>query len=158
MKREDVENAMREYEGKIGEVIGVSRKFVIDQKMNDIFGTIIENPDPMHNDPEWAAASPLGGTVVYGWLQLALTTVIWKDLGLPLVTSNEAYALSYGVDKVRFTSGLRVGVPVQGTVRILEIKRRKEDQVLWRYEVTLNQEGSEKPTMVAEVILALVYY
>ena len=48
MKREDVENAMREYEGKIGEVIGVSKKFVIDQKMNDIFGTIIENPDPMH--------------------------------------------------------------------------------------------------------------
>ena len=93
MKWEDVERAVREYEPRVGQVIGESGEYVVDQKMNDIFGTVIENPDVMHNDPEWAAQSPLGGTVVYGFLQLALTTVIWKDLGMPLVTSDEAYAL-----------------------------------------------------------------
>jgi acyl dehydratase len=158
MKWRDVESAVREYQRRIGEVIGVSKEYVIDQKMNDIFGTVIENPDPMHNDPDWAAQSPLGGTVVYGFLQLALTTVIWKDLGLPLVTSDEAYALNYGVDRVRFPSSLRVGTPAQATVRLLDITRRGEDQVLWRCEMTLQQQGNEKPSMVAEIIIDLVHY
>ena len=158
MKWQDVERAVREYETRVGEVIGVSRDYVIDQKMNDIFGTIIENPDPMHNDPEWAAQSPLGGTVVYGFLQLALTTVIWKDIGMPLVTSDEAYALNYGVDRVRFPASLRVGVPARATVRLLDISRRGDDQVLWRCEVTLTQHGSKKPSMVAEIIIDLVHY
>lgn len=158
MRWEDVERAVREYEPRVGQVIGESREYVIDQKMNDIFGTIIENPDQMHNDPEWAAGSPLGGTVVYGFLQLALTTVIWKDLGLPLVTSEEAYALNYGVDRVRFPASLRVGVPARATVRLLDITRRGADQILWRCEVTLTQQGNEKPSMVAEIIIDLVHY
>ncbi len=154
----DVEAAVRQYQPRIGEVIGVSRDYVIDQKMNDIFGTIIENPDQMHNDPSWAAESPLGGTVVYGFLQLSLTTVIWKELGLPLVTSDEAYALNYGVNRVRFPSSLRVGMPAQAAVRLLDIKRRGEDQVLWTCEVSLQQRGSKKPSMVAEIIIDLVRY
>ena len=66
----------------LGEVIGVSKKFVIDQRINDIFSAVIENLDPMHNDPGWANASPFGSTIVYGYLQLSLAAMIWKDIGM----------------------------------------------------------------------------
>ena len=119
MDRETIDAAIEEYGKRIGKVIGVSKKFVIDQQINDIFGAVIENLDPMHNDPGWANASPFGSTIVYGYLQLSLAAMIWKDMGIPICTSDKAYSLNYGLNRVRFPTPLRVGVPVQGTVRCL---------------------------------------
>jgi hypothetical protein len=50
MDRETIDVAIEEYSKRIGEVIGVSKKFIIDQRINDIFGALTENSDPMHND------------------------------------------------------------------------------------------------------------
>jgi acyl dehydratase len=158
MDRETIDAAIEQYSKRIGHVIGVSKKFVIDQRINDIFGALTENPDPMHNDVAWAKSSPFGGTIVYGYLQLAMAAMIWKDIGMPIYTSEEAYTLNYGLDKVRFPASLRVGIPAQGTVKMLGVERKTKDRIVWRFEVSLRQEGSDKPTMVAEALFATVFY
>jgi acyl dehydratase len=158
MDRETIDAAIEEYGKRIGEVIGVSKKFVIDQRINDIFGAVIENLDPMHNDPGWANASPFGSTIVYGYLQLSLAAMIWKDIGMPIYTSDKAYSLNYGLNRVRFPAPLRVGVPAQGTVRMLSVERKSKYQILWRVEFTITQEGSQRPSMVAEALFATIFY
>jgi len=113
------------------------------------------NLDPMYNDPGWANASPFGSTIVYGYLQLSLAAMIWKDIG---ITSDKAYSLNYGLNRVRFPAPLRVGVPVQGTVRMLSVERKSKYQILWRVEFTITQEGSQRPSMVAEALFATIFY
>ena len=158
MDRATVEAAIEKYGKRVGEVIGVSKKFVIDQRTNDIFGALTENPDPMHNDVLWAKASPIGSTIVYGYLQVSMLAMIWKDIGLPIYSLDVAYTLNYGLNKVRFPSYLRVGIPAQGKVKMLGVERKSKDQILWRFEARIEQEGNPKPTMVAEAIFTILFY
>ncbi len=158
MDRATVEAAIEKYGNRVGEVIGVSKKFVIDQRTNDIFGALTENPDPMHNDVHWAKASPIGSTIVYGYLQVSMLAMIWKDIGLPIYSSDVAYTLNYGLNKVRFPSYLRVGIPAHGKVKMLGVERKNKDQILWRFEASIEQEGNPKPTMVAEAIFTILFY
>jgi acyl dehydratase len=158
MDRQIIDAAIEKYSKRISEVIGVSKTFVIDQRINDIFGAVIENLDPMHNDVQWARSSPIGGTIVYGYFQVCLISMIWKDIGMPIYSSDVAYTLNYGLNKVRFPSYLRVGLPAHGKVKMLGVERKNKDQILWRFEVSIEQEGNPKPTMVAEAIFTILFY
>lgn len=158
MKRELVEATIAEYSGRIGEVIGVTDEFVIDQQTNDAFGHLTDNPDPMHNDPEWARNTPLGGTVVYGFLQASLISRFWKEIGMPLVTTDESYMFNYGIDRMRFPESLHVGAPARATVTLLGIERKSADKVLWKYRVEIHQVGKKKPSTVADVLFCTVFY
>lgn len=158
MDRQTIDAAINKYSKLSGELIGTSKSFVIDQRTNDIFGALIENLDPMHNDVDWARASPIGGTIVYGYFQVCLISMIWKNIGMPIYSSDVAYTLNYGLNKVRFPSYLRVGIPAQGKVKMLGVERKNEDQIIWRFEVIIEQEGNPKPTMVAEAIFTILFY
>jgi hypothetical protein len=41
---------------------------------------------------------------------------------------------------------------------MLGVERKNKDQILWRFEVSIEQEGNPKPTMVAEAIFAILFY
>jgi|SRR5215472_2292087 len=158
MDRQTIDAAIEKYSKRIGEVIGVSKTFVIDQRINDIFGAVIENLDPMHNDVQWARSSPIGGTIVYGYFQVCLISMIWKNIGMPIYSTDVAYTLNYGLNKVRFPSYLRVGIPAHGKVKMLGVERKNKDQSMWRFEVSIEQEGNPKPTMVAEAVFTILFY
>ena len=158
MDRQTIDAAIKKYRELSGEFIGTSKSFVIDQRTNDIFGALIENLDPMHNDVDWARASPIGSTIVYGYFQVCLISMIWKNIGMPIYSSDVAYTLNYGLNKVRFPSYLRVGVPAQGKVKMLGVERKNENQIIWRFEVSIEQEGNPKPTMVAEAVFTILFY
>lgn len=98
MDRATVEAAIEKYSARVGDLIGVSKKFVIDQRTNGIFAALTENPDPMHNDLIWAKA--IGGTIVYGYLQVSMLTMVWKDIGMP-ISSDVAYTLNYRLNSAR---------------------------------------------------------
>ena len=158
MDRQTIGAAIEKYSKLSGEIIGISNSFTIDQRTNDIFGALIENLDPMHNDVDWSKASPIGGTIVYGYFQVCLISMIWKNIGMPIYSSDVAYTLNYGLNKVRFPSYLRVGVPAQGKVKMLGVERKNKDQIIWRFEVSIEQEGNPKPTMVAEAVFTILFY
>ena len=48
--------ALTSFKDKIGQPIGTSPWFLIDQARIDLFAKPSEDPDPMHVDPAWCAA------------------------------------------------------------------------------------------------------
>jgi acyl dehydratase len=71
------ERSMREitldaYKAMVGQEIGVSRWFEVNQDRIDQFADVTEDHQFIHVDPERAKASPFGGTVAHGFLTLSL--------------------------------------------------------------------------------------
>ena len=56
----------------------------------------------MHNDPEWAAKSPWGGTIVQAAhvLSLGAAIIIDSDIPLDIETDGNSYVLHYDYDRV----------------------------------------------------------
>ena len=76
---------------RVGSELGVTPWFTINQTMADVFGHLTGNPDPMHNDPEWGREGPWGGTIAHGFNLLSLTARFWKEIGMPILTSDKMY-------------------------------------------------------------------
>ena len=57
---------------KIGEVIGTSGWFMIDQDRIDHFADDTEDHQFIHVNPEAAKATPFGGTIAHGFLSLSM--------------------------------------------------------------------------------------
>lgn len=55
----------------IGEELGVSRWFDVDQSRIDSFADSTEDHQFIHVDPESAAKTPFGGTIAHGFLTLS---------------------------------------------------------------------------------------
>ena len=67
-----------------GAEVGVSPWLTVSQTMIDTFGHATLDPDPMHVDPDWAAAnSPYRGTIAFGFLTISLLThLLHGSMGL----------------------------------------------------------------------------
>jgi hypothetical protein len=41
---------------------------------------------------------------------------------------------------------------------MLGVETKSKDQIIWRFEVSIEQEGNPKPTMVAEAVFTILFY
>jgi acyl dehydratase len=104
-------------EGRLGEEIFVSKWYVISQQETDTFAKLTDDEDPMHNDPEWAAKTDWGGTIVQAAHVLSLGAGATAhahahahaDTKLDTESDGNNYMLNYGYDRVQVISPLRVG-------------------------------------------------
>ena len=147
-----------EYKRRVGEEIGVSEWFPIEQVSTDVFGAVTHNLDPMHNDPEWAREQgPWGGTVAHGFLVLSLVlSKCWKEIGLPIYSTDRMYAVNYGLDRVRFISPCRVGIPIRARVVLDEVRDKGDNRYLLKTTFSVEQKDSDKPCMIAEFLVMIV--
>ncbi len=152
----EIEQIIEGYRAKIGEVLGVTEDFSIRQSEIDVFGALTQNIDPMHNDPEWGKEGPWGSTIVHGLILLSYVAKFWKEIGVPIYTNEKMYSLNYGLNRVRFISPFLVDVPGRATVRLLDVEDKGENKFLLPSEITVNQDGSKKPNMVAELLAMIV--
>ncbi|MDP6426759.1 MAG: MaoC/PaaZ C-terminal domain-containing protein [Rhodospirillales bacterium] len=152
----EIEQIIDGYRAKIGEVLGVTEDFSIRQSEIDVFGALTQNIDPMHNDPEWGKEGPWGSTIVHGLFLLSYVAKFWKEIGVPIYTNEKMYSLIYGLNRVRFISPFLVDVPGRATVRLLDVEDKGEKRFLLPSEITVNQDGSKKPNMVAELLAMIV--
>src|SRR6185503_10485927 len=66
--------------------VKVSDWVQITQAMIDEFGHCTLDPDPMHVDPQWAAAGPYGTTISFGFLTMSLLSrLLHSALAVPHV-------------------------------------------------------------------------
>jgi acyl dehydratase len=88
------------------------------------------DPQPIHLDPEYAAAGPFGGLIASGWHTGAIFTRLYVDH----YVSGVASLASPGVDELRWPAPLRPGDTVRMRVTILEarVSRTKPDRGLVR--------------------------
>jgi len=133
--------------GLVGNELGRSDWFAIDQDRINRFADVTEDHQFIHVDPERAASSPFGGTIAHGMLTLSMVVHLCEGFapdidGLQMV-------INYGFDKVRFAAPVKVGKRIRAVAKLLEAKERA-GQLIVKTKVTIEIEGETKPALVAE--------
>jgi acyl dehydratase len=99
------------------------------------------DPQPIHVDPEFAAAGPFHGLIASGWHTGALMMRLFADHYLSRVAS----LASPGIDELRWPAPLRPGDSVRMRVTTVETRRSrsKPDRGLVRSQVALITQNDE---------------
>lgn len=138
----------------VGVELGVSEWMPVEQDRIDAFAACTGDDQWIHVDPDRARReSPLGSTIAHGYLLLALVAKFKLEVGA--VPDDAAYALNYGLDKVRFLAPVRTGSRIRGRVRITGVEHKGPARSLARMEVTVEIEGEQKPALVADTLVLL---
>ena len=145
----------RKLKAMLGRELGVSEWFLIEQARIDAFAACTEDRQWIHVDPERAASGPLGGTVAHGYMLLSLIPHLMRDV--PLLALKHRMTLNYGLDRVRFISPVRSGTRVRNRAVLTAVEKRGFRKVLIKIENTMEVEGGEKPAMVAELLVLIVF-
>ena len=139
----------------IGQEIGASSWWTVDQERIDRFAVVTGDHQFIHVDPARASAeTPFGSTIAHGFLTLSLLSAMGQE-ALPVI-KGRSMGINYGLDRVRFLSPVPVGVRVRGRFTLAEITVRSDRQVLLRYQVLVDIEGADKPALAAEWITLAV--
>ncbi|CAM3590529.1 MaoC family dehydratase [Smaragdicoccus niigatensis] len=132
----------------VGEVLGTSDWFVVEQDRIDTFADATDDHQWIHTDPERAKTGPFGGTIAHGFLTLSLVPVFlaenFKVEGLKM-------AINYGLDKVRFPAPVPAGSKIRGTTTLVDVAvdgNSAQTKTLTVVEI----EGGSKPALIAEQI------
>jgi acyl dehydratase len=132
----------------VGTHLGYSEWHRVDQDQINLFADATGDHQWIHVDPERAKSGPFGTAIAHGYLTLSLAPVL---LGEVVVVEGVSMGVNYGCNKVRFPapvpvdSLLRLGAsvaevePVSGGVQVV-------------MDLTLETEGSSKPSCVAQVV------
>ena len=144
-------NGIDDLKSKVGEEIGVSDWREITQADVDAFAQVTGDDQWIHVDPDRAKDTPFGGTIVHGFFTVALAPRFSYDMW---TIENIAFALNYGLNKVRFPAPFTTGSKVRMRVSIQsvdDIPGGAQLTVVNTFEV----EGGEKPVCVAEQVSRL---
>ena len=140
---------LKDLAAKVGENIGTSDWFVIDQARINAFADTTEDHQFIHVDLEATKATPFGGTIAHGFLTLSMIAAMMKKLDKPQVQMT----VNYGFGKVRFLSPVKSGKRIRGHFKQLEMVEKRPGQWQQTLEVTVEIEDEEKPALLAEWIL-----
>lgn len=141
-----------------GDTPKVSEWLVVQQAWIDRFGEATGDSDWLHTDPERAGReSPYGGTIAYGfWTIAMLTWFTRRTLGRDY-PEGASYGLNYGFDRIRLTEVVRVGARIRNHCRLLDVQSRGNGRYLVRTENRIEIEEIQRPAMIAEWLVLLVY-
>ena len=138
-----------ELQTRVGEEIGLSGWFAMDQARIDSFADTTEDHQFIHLDPERAKDTPFGQTIAHGFLTLSmLPPLLTTSVEKPPVKMS----VNYGLDRVRFLSPVLSGKRIRGRFRLKGLVERKPGEWLQTVECTVEIEDAEKPALLADWI------
>jgi acyl dehydratase len=135
-----------------GSDLGTSDWHEVTQDAIDAFADVTGDHQWIHVDRERAKETPFGGTIAHGFYTLSLTPMLNAQI---FSLDGFAFAVNYGLNKVRFPAPLPVGSRVRMHARLKALEPVPGGAQI-TVEVTFEREGGEKPVCVAET-LARVY-
>jgi len=133
----------------VGTTVGSSPWVSVDQASVSRFGTVTFDRNPLHVDVEAARAAGFDGTIVHGFLSLALVAGLMSSV---LRVDHDGAVLNYGVDRVRFPAPVRVGARVRLTMAVAVVAEAEHHTDV-TYRCVVEVEGQERPGCVAGLIL-----
>ena len=138
----------QELEGRVGQELGKSDWFLIDQARVNEFADVTLDHQFLHVDIEKAKKTPFRGTIGHGFLTMSLLV----HLVLPFIPelTNRRLVVNYGFDKVRFAAPVKVGKRIRAVSTLGEISEKKPGNVIMRIDVQVEIEGEDKPALIAE--------
>ena len=140
--------SLDEIRARIGQEIGVSSWLTVDQDRIDAFAEATEDRQFIHTDPAAAAQTLFGGTIAHGFLSLSLLSRMGAEVFL--APEGVKMAVNYGLDRVRFLAPVRSGKRLRGRFTLDSAEEKAPGQLLFRYTVTVEIEGEDKPALTAE--------
>jgi acyl dehydratase len=142
-------HSVAELEAAVGQEIGPTGWFEVDQQRVNGFADDTEDHQWIHVDPERAAKGPFGGPVAHGFLTLSLIPYFSSQLR---TVDNVTMGVNYGLDRVRFPAPVRVGSRIRARATIKSLDKLSDEAVQLVTRVTIELEGSEKPACVADMV------
>ena len=142
-------HGLADLEKAVGQEIGPTEWFMIDQARVNGFADDTEDHQWIHVDPERAKAGPFGGPVAHGFLTLSLIPYLMGELRR---VEGVRMGVNYGLDRVRFPSPVLVGRRIRARATVTSLDKIAGDAVQMVTLVTIDVEGSEKPACVAEMV------
>lgn len=136
------------YARKVGQELGVSGWFLIDQSRISAFADITEDHQFIHIDPEAAAATPFGGTIAHGFLILSMLSAM-SYAAVPGI-EGATMSVNYGMNALRFVAPVPAGKRVRGRFTLTKLAERAAGQWQTTIAVTVEIEGEARPAVVAE--------
>ena len=132
----------------MGENLGTSDWFHIDQARIDQFAAVTGDDQWIHVDPVRAAAGPFDGTVAHGHLTLSLIPVMVRTA---FKIADVRMSVNYGLNRVRFPAPVPVESRLRGHFKLMTFETITGGAQIV-VEVTTEREGHAKPVCVAESV------
>ena len=139
---------LSDLQGLVGQEVGVSDWFSVDQAKIDTFAHATGDHQWIHVDPLRAAAGPFGATVAHGFLTLSLLPLMGASA---FEIEDTRMGVNYGLNRVRFPAPVPVGSRLRGVFKLLSYEMLEGGAQLTT-QVTMEREGSTKPVCVAESV------
>lgn len=133
-----------------GQEVGVSDWLQINQDRVDQFADATDDHQWIHVDVEKAKDGPFGTTIAHGFLTLSLVVPLAGQVELPV--EGVKMGLNYGVDRVRFTSPVKVGSRIRLRRKVLEVTEASDGGVQVKNLMTIEIEGDDRPAAIAETL------
>ena len=139
---------LEEVKADVGNEIGVSDWFEIDQDRINMFADATGDHQWIHIDPE-RTQSELGmPTIAHGFLTLSLLPMLQSQIS---TIKSVTRGINYGANKLRFTNMVPVGSKVRAR-STLKDAQPKGGGLQMVNEVTVEIEGQDRPALVAETV------
>ena len=132
----------------VGERLGASAWFAIEQARIDQFADATLDHQWVHVDPERAKGGPFGGCIAHGYLTLSLVNYFLPQI---VRIDGARMGVNYGCERVRFPAPVRVGARVRGVGELLRAEALEGGVQAW-IRVSVEIEGEAKPGCVADTI------
>jgi len=150
---------------RIGQELGVGDWVTITQEQVNAFADATGDHQYIHIDPERAAKTMFGGTIVHGYFTLALLPRLNAERGGPGLGLAGRLSVNYGLNRVRFPAPVPVGRRIRLRTKLLDVEEINlgagpsggPQAVQVTLQQTIEVEGQERPGMVAET-LTRVYF
>ena len=132
-----------------GEELGVSGWHAVSQKDIDAFADVTGDHQWIHVDPKRAKETPFGSTIAHGYYTLSLAPKLTDEV---LKFEGFAFAINYGLNKVRFPAPLNVDSKVRMRAKLAELSEIPGGAQMIM-ELTFERDGAEKPVCVAQSVV-----
>ncbi|GAA1124441.1 MaoC family dehydratase [Citricoccus alkalitolerans] len=129
-----------------GADLGVTEWREVTQQMIDTFADATDDHQWIHTDPERAKDGPFGAPIAHGFLTLSLIIPFWSEL---FDVTGVKTKVNYGLDKVRFTSPVKVGSRIRMQITVKEVSEVKGNGLHLVADGAIEIEGQERPAVVA---------
>jgi acyl dehydratase len=134
-----------------GELLGTSDWHEVTQQDINTFADVTGDHQWIHIDVERAKQTPFGGTIAHGYYTLSLAPRFTDQV---MRLEGFAFAINYGLNRVRFPAPLPVGERVRMSAKLANLEDIPGG-VQMTLELTFEREGGGKPVCVAETVARL---
>ena len=142
--------SLEDFTDRVGQKIGTSRWFVLDQAKIDLFANVTEDHQFIHVDSGLAAETPFGTTIAHGFLTLSMLSAMSYD-SIPRI-EGVTVGINYGFDKIRFITPVTSGSRVRAHFTLTATNTEKSSEITNFFQVRVEIDGNDCPALVAEWI------